>query len=341
MSAPESISLTAFKPDPNHKKDNHDNNIADPSSSSSSSSQSKQSFFSSMFGSNAKKLKTKVKKKKAVVLSARQKHKMAEKEFFFRIDKIIATFESKLNGIFLEFEFGGKFLEARTETAIEKKVKKKTKDASGNVIEREVVEAEYKRVTRVYKEQAANYFTRMKNDIKPKQPITFHDHSFEGIWNGTYEDLKKEFLTIKVWQKITFGPNVLLGKVSETFSNIVSDKIERELRVTKYIPGAVYTSRRGKVMIYLNIVFLCHCIIFLNSTLIFSVALFLSLVFLYYFVSIELVCYVSFKCEFQEKFSYNIDFRDWEMRRQQAPPPDLKQKKHRYLILPVTIQLNI
>ena len=38
-----------------------------------------------------------------------------EKEFYFRLDKVVCTFESAFDKIFLEFEFGGKFKEELVE----------------------------------------------------------------------------------------------------------------------------------------------------------------------------------------------------------------------------------
>jgi hypothetical protein len=44
------------------------------------------------------------------------------------VDKLQATFESKLDSCFLEFEFGGITREEATDEAITKKIKKKRKD---------------------------------------------------------------------------------------------------------------------------------------------------------------------------------------------------------------------
>jgi hypothetical protein len=39
---------------------------------------------------------------------------------------------------------------------------------------------------------------RLKKSLKPKEQENFVEHHFDGHWDGTYADLHREYLTIRV-----------------------------------------------------------------------------------------------------------------------------------------------
>lgn len=69
--------------------------------------------------------------------------------------------------------------------------------------------------------------------------------SFEGYWEGPYSDLTREFLTIRLWYGGGFtSQNTLVGKGSEKLSLVVDSKMDREVRLNKYVPGAGLSTRK-------------------------------------------------------------------------------------------------
>jgi hypothetical protein len=159
------------------------------------------------------------------------------KRFYFRLDKIGAQFEMALDGAFFEFEFGGIYSTENIDTGetITKKRTEKGPDGTGDTeIEYQVVKK-----IKVSKPRSATFFTRVRTNIKSKARVTMHNQNFEGYWEGSYAELAKECVTIRLWHYGGMGePNHLIGVGKELLSSIVASKIDRELKVLKYIPGS-------------------------------------------------------------------------------------------------------
>jgi len=174
---------------------------------------------------------------------ARRKTRPGEepiKRFYFRIDKVECNFDMALDQCFLEFEVGGVRKDETIETGDTKTKMKKVKDAQGNETTQEVQEIVKQRRVQILKPRADSFFTRVKVNIKAKQSTVFHDTCFEGYWEGPYSDLKREYLTVKLWHLGgAFAPNQLIGQNSEKLQEVVASKMDREMRILKYVPGAI------------------------------------------------------------------------------------------------------
>jgi len=157
-----------------------------------------------------------------------EKRQTRPKNFFFQVDGIIATFESKLDNAFIEVVVGGLTREVQSTVAIKKKVTKKVKDKDGNETEKVEETTEYQKKLQILTEPAARFFTRYKAGIKAKEPVSYQKHHFKGLWSGTYEQLHQESLEILVWHKRWNGPNELIGRSQQVLVDIAKSKIERE-----------------------------------------------------------------------------------------------------------------
>ena len=231
----------------------------------------------------------------------------ARKRFYFRLDKIVSTFDQKMDEAFLEFEFGGQYQEKTTDGDNTVTAFRTIKGPDGKDTKEEYQKRVVVKKVEVLKPRAAIYFTRMKRGIKPKTDIAFHDRqnktrhegdcaialhaaewcthccvlaclcacvdSFEGYWEGPYSDLARESLTIRLWYGGGYtSQNTLVGKGSEKLSLVVDSKMDREVRLNKYVPGAGLSTRK------------------------------------------ETMARIRYKLEFQEDYPYNILFKNWGVR---------------------------
>jgi hypothetical protein len=101
---------------------------------------------------------------------------------------------------------------------------------------------------------------------------------FIGHWEGTYQDLDLEYLTIRVWSYNRYGVNELLGTATEPLDDIARTKMDRVVYIFRNDPIAAAAAAGGMGA-----------------------------------ATRELGCTLSFKLELQENFVFLIDFKDWEV----------------------------
>lgn len=99
------------------------------------------------------------------------------KRFYFRLDKIVCTFDQKMEQAFLEFEVGGQYQEKEADGENTVTAFRTVKGPDG----KDTKEEYQKRVTikkvEVIKPRANMFFTRMKRNVKAKTDIAFHDRT--------------------------------------------------------------------------------------------------------------------------------------------------------------------
>jgi hypothetical protein len=124
---------------------------------------------------------------------------------------------------------------------IKKLVKRKwkeSKDAPEVEIE---TEKEYPRKEiEAIKPVAGHHFTWCKN-VDPQKDVLF-DGEWTGYWNGTYRDLKREFLTVQVLTYELYGPNPVLGQKKVMLKDIAEGNVSVDVdifRKNRLFVGAV------------------------------------------------------------------------------------------------------
>jgi len=155
------------------------------------------------------------------------------RDFFVTIDKISVSFEVKCENVFVEFEFGGQSIEADTDDVTQKVVKKKVTMADGSVEERETVQPVYVKIIRVKKVPHFRYMSYMKKHVKAKSVEKYQYDRVEGYWRGSYSDLEKEQLKIRVWSAQFIGGNILIGEATESLIAIADSKVDRAVNVSR------------------------------------------------------------------------------------------------------------
>jgi hypothetical protein len=156
-----------------------------------------------------------------------------QRVFHFAVDKIAVTCEAKIDRCFLEFEIGGQSIEDETEEVIEKSRTKKVKKPDGTVEETEIMETVNLKMTRVKKTPVMRYMSYQKKVIKAKATEKFLFDRIEGYWHGSYADLHREFVTVRVWTSRVVGGNMLVGECQERFLDIADSKVDRQLAIRK------------------------------------------------------------------------------------------------------------
>ena len=68
--------------------------------------------------------------------------------------------------------------------------------------------------------------------------VSFQNHVFEGFWYGSYDNLKEEDMTIRVWYRRFYGANELVGEAKQELLEIANGKVDREFHVkTNLVKG--------------------------------------------------------------------------------------------------------
>lgn len=97
---------------------------------------------------------------------------------------------------------------------IEKTRTKKVPKPDGTTEEKEVTEMVNLKMVRVKRPPQIRYFTYQKRGVKAKTTEQLQYDRIEGYWDGSYNDLTKENLTIRVWTGRVIGGNILAGEAT-------------------------------------------------------------------------------------------------------------------------------
>ncbi len=116
---------------------------------------------------------------------------------------------------------------------IQKPKKKKYTKPDGTTEEKEVMESVNLKMIRVKRTPQMRYMTYQKRSVKAKATEKYQYDRVEGYWDGSYNDLQKEKLTIRVWTNRLYGGNVLVGEASERFIDIADSKVDRSVDIRK------------------------------------------------------------------------------------------------------------
>lgn len=161
-----------------------------------------------------------------------------ERSFRFGITSISVECETKMENLFVEFEFGGQCVDYEIEDTIEKVKIKKIKKPDGGVEEKEMTEVVNLKQIRVKRAPTTRYFSFMKKSIKAKMSEKLMYDSVGGTWAGSYADLKKEKLVIRVWSARLASMNQLYGEAKEDFYEVADSKVDRQVNIRKKGKGS-------------------------------------------------------------------------------------------------------
>jgi hypothetical protein len=89
---------------------------------------------------------------------------------------------------------------------------------------------------RVVRAAAVRTHTRMvrvpvTHDADSK--ILFPGQELSGSWKGSYDELKQDRLTVRVWYYQKWGPNIFIGEAYEELATVADDTSARELIILK------------------------------------------------------------------------------------------------------------
>mmetsp|Transcript_3501 Transcript_3501/g.5228 ORF Transcript_3501/g.5228 Transcript_3501/m.5228 type:complete len:1411 (-) Transcript_3501:156-4388(-) len=178
----------------------------------------------------------------ALVVKKREELDSAEnyslRRFQFAISGIRVRFLAKytLGNIFLEFEIGGQSEEVDSEEIEQKETKKKHETKDGGQEEITATVSVPKKTIRVLRAPSKRFYTKMvKISIAGDSdaPIGFRGMGVTGEWHGTYNHLRDDLLTLRVWHRKLWGPNILIGTGELNLQEVAQGKQDTEMIIFK------------------------------------------------------------------------------------------------------------
>lgn len=157
------------------------------------------------------------------------------RRFRFRVSSMRLKFIGKpagLSSVFLELEVGGRTIDVKSQATKVEKVEKKSADGESKNVE----VATRKLQTNILAHSAQRYYTRLMSIRDEDEPtVQFNEQETSGEWYGTYGDLLKETLDVRLWHTtVPWSANLLLGQGEETLEDVAATKVAREIVISKY-----------------------------------------------------------------------------------------------------------
>eukprot|EP00954_Amorphochlora_amoebiformis_P029974 1393933-Amorphochlora_amoeboformis.AAC.2 len=197
----------------------------------------------------------------AIDAQAKGKQKLKEDKtkttFRFRIADLRLKLIGKRAGlppIFVEAEMGGLSKDVKSQAGEEKKVKKTSKE-SGET--KEVSLPVEKTETEILIKSTNRFYTRLMrvdgSSADDELVIKFSGTEEEGIWQGSYDSLAKETLSVRVWHTAPgWMPNRLIGLLELNMLEVARSTIDREEIIYRWTEGK---SGRAEALAILNFKF--------------------------------------------------------------------------------------